>query len=137
MEYKLTFADYNEAMKQNKLLGLKCKCGAVSATPRMVCKKCGGTDLEIITLKGEGKVKTFSTLFVAAEGREGELPYTVVIVELDEGAWIMGNMTGIDPNAASIDMLTNQRVKMVDNRVFAGDKFSAGESTRLLFALAG
>ena len=96
MEYKLPFTDYTAALKENRLLGMKCKCGAISATPRMACKKCASTDLEIVPLKTEGKVVSFSTMFVAPEGREDECPYIVTIVELEEGPWIMGNITGVN-----------------------------------------
>ncbi len=38
MEYKLTFKGYNEALKENKLLGLKCQeCGTITVPPKMVC----------------------------------------------------------------------------------------------------
>ena len=132
MEYKLTFKDYNEALKQNRLLGLKCKkCGTVTTPPKMVCRECAGSDLEITELKGTGKIQTFTTVYVPSEGREGETPYIIVLVELDEGPWIMGNLAGIDPNAADMD-LVGKRVKMA-HKVFPGDKYSAGEGARPLF----
>jgi uncharacterized OB-fold protein len=135
MEHKLIFKEYNEALKQNKLLGLKCKdCNAITVPPKMVCSRCGGPKLEIIELKGSGKIKTFTTVFVAAEGREEEVPYTIVMVELDDGPWIMGNLDGIDPKEASMELI-GKPVTM-SHKVFAGDKYSAGEGTRPLFSLA-
>ncbi len=132
MEYKLTFKDYNEALKQNRLLGLKCKkCGTVTTPPKMVCRECSGSDLEITELDGVGKIKTFTTVYVPSEGREAETPYIIVLVELDEGPWIMGNLAGIDPNDADMD-LVDKRVKM-SHKVFPGDKYSAGEGARPLF----
>ena len=137
MEYKLISKDYNEALKQNKLLGLKCQaCGAITTPPKMVCRQCTGSDLEITELKGTGKIQTFTTVYVASEGRESELPYTIVLVELDEGPWIMGNLTGIDPTKAVIEELIGKKVKMVKmgHKVFPGDKYSAGEGARPLFS---
>ena len=132
MEYKLTFKDYSEALKQNRLLGLKCKkCGTVTTPPKMVCRECAGSDLEITELEGAGKIKTFTTVYVPSEGREAEIPYVIVLVELDEGPWIMGNLAGIDPNSADMD-LVDKRVKM-GHKVFPGDKYSAGEGARPLF----
>ena len=82
MEYKLSFKEYNEALKQKKLLGLKCKsCGVVTVPPKMVCRSCASPDLEVMELKGNGKIQTFTTCNVAAEGREGEVPYTILLVE--------------------------------------------------------
>lgn len=135
MEYKLTFKDYNEALKENKLLGLKCKgCGTVTIPPKMVCRKCASPDMEVVELKGTGKIQTFTTCNVAPEGREDEVPYVILLVELDEGPWIMGNLTGIDPTTLTVELI-GKRVKMGDNKVFSGDKYSAGEGAKLLFSL--
>ena len=134
MGYKLTFKDYNEALKHDKLLGLKCRaCGAITVPPKMVCRHCASPDLDIIELKGSGKIRTFTTVFVAAEGREAEVPYTIVMVELDEGPWIMGNLDGIDPKTASMELI-GKKVRM-GHKVFSGDKYSPGESARPLFSL--
>ena len=135
MEYKLTFKGYNEALKKNKLLGLKCQeCGTITVPPKMVCRKCASPDMEIIELTGKGKIQTFTTCNVAPEGREDEVPYIIVLVELNEGPWIMGNLTGIDPTTATVELI-GKRVRMGDNKVFPGDKYSAGEGARPLFSL--
>jgi len=134
MEHKLIFKQYNEALKQNKLLGLKCKeCGAITVPPRITCNQCTGTDLEVIELSGQGKIQTFTTVFVAPEGRESECPYVIVMTELDEGPWIMGNLTGVDPNKVTMDIM-GKKVKM-GHAVFPGDKYSGGDEARPLFSL--
>ena len=135
MEYKLTFKDYSEALKLNKLLGLRCKkCGAVTVPPKMVCRKCASPDMEVIELAGKGKIQTFTTCNVAPEGRESEVPYIILLVELDEGPWIMGNLTDVDPNAATMELI-GKRVKMKQAKVFPGDKYSAGDGAAPLFGL--
>ena len=133
MEYKLAFKEYNEALRQNKLLGLKCQdCGAITVPPKMACRKCTSPDMDIVELSGKGKIKTFTTVNVAPEGRESELPYIIVLVELDEGPWLMGNL--IDNNPANANMeLIGKRVKM-GHKVFTGDKYSAGEAASPLFS---
>lgn len=134
MEYKLTFKKYNEALKQSKLLGLKClDCGAITIPPKMVCQQCGSTNLEVTELKGTGIIHTFTSVFVPAEGRESECPYVIVMIKLDEGPWIMGNLEGVEPRQTTMDIM-GKRVKM-GFKVFAGDKYSAGESTRPLFTI--
>lgn len=133
MEYKLTFKDYNEALKKNKLLGLKCnECGAITVPPKMVCRKCASPDMNIVELSGNGKIETFTTVYVAAEGREGEVPYIIVLVELDEGPWIMGNLGDVNPSKVTMELI-GQRVKM-GHKVFCGDKYSAGDGARPLFS---
>ena len=134
MKYKLTFKAYNAALKENKLLGLKCtSCGAITAPPKMVCRQCTGSELEIIQLKGTGKIQTFTTVYVVPEGREEECPYIIVMVEMDEGPWIMGNLEGVEPTQAGME-LVGKRVKM-GSKVFPGDKYSAGDAARPLFSL--
>jgi uncharacterized OB-fold protein len=134
VEHKLDFKQYNEALKQNKLLGLKCKqCGTITVPPKIACGNCASTDLDIIELSGKGKIQTFTTVFVPSEGREDECPYVIVLVELDEGPWIMGNLTGIDPNKVTMDIM-GKKVTM-GHAVFPGDRYSAGEEARPLFSL--
>ena len=135
MEAKLTFKEYNENLKQGRLSGLKCSgCGELSAQPRLVCAKCGGRDLEAFELKGGGTIQTFTVNYVAAEGRESEAPYIVAIVELDEGPWVMGNISGLKPQEANMDIM-GRKVLMEGSAVFAGDRYSSGEVARPLFKL--
>ena len=135
MEAKLTFKEYNENLKQGRLSGLKCSgYGEVSAQPRLICAKCGGSQLETLELKGSGAIQTFTVNYVAAEGRESEVPYVVAIVELDEGPWVMGNITGLKPEEAGMDIM-GRKVRMEGSAVFAGDKYSAGEIARPVFKL--
>lgn len=134
MEHKLSFKDYNEALKQDKLLGLKCKqCGTITVPPKITCGQCAGTDMDVVELSGKGEIQTFTTVFVPPEEREAEAPYIIVLVQLDEGPWIMGNLAGIEPDKATMEIM-GKRVKM-GHAVFAGDKYSAGDGARPLFSI--
>ena len=136
MEYKLTYKEYHGALKQQKLMGLKCKsCGTITVPPKLVCRSCAGPHLEIVELKGAGNIQTFTTCNVASEGREDEVPYTILLVELDEGPWLMGRLIGVDPEKVTMETLIGRRVEMTDTAVFAGDKYSAGEGASPTFVL--
>ncbi len=105
MDLVLNFVDYQKALKENRLLGLKCRsCGNISSPPRMTCRKCAGTDLEIVELSGKGKIKTFTTVYVASGARPPGQDI-VLMVELAEGPWIMGNLGGVEPQAASMALI--------------------------------
>jgi uncharacterized OB-fold protein len=88
--------------------------------------------MEVIELSGKGKIQTFTTINVAPEGRENELPYTVMLVELDEGPWIMGNLIDINPSKITMDIV-GKRVTM-GHKVFCGDRYSAGDAARPVFS---
>ena len=111
MDHKLTFMQYNEALKENKLLGLRCnQCGAITVPPKIVCGECASADIDVVELSGKGEIQTFTTVFVPPEGREEECPYTIVLVSLDEGPWVMGNLTGIDLNNVNMDIVKKKNM---------------------------
>jgi hypothetical protein len=97
----------------------------------MTCQECGGFDLEIVEMKGTGKIATFTQTFVAPLGREVEAPYVVVLVELDEGPWIAGNLIDIAPGKIGMDLI-GKRVQL-GHKLFPGDAYSAGPAARPLF----
>jgi uncharacterized OB-fold protein len=134
MEYKLTFKDYNAALKENRLCGLKCEsCGSVAAQPRLACGKCGSPHMELVDLHGTGIIQSFTVMNVAPEGREAEVPYIIVLVELSEGPWIMGNLSGIAPADANMGLIGRQVIMGKSTAV--ADKYSGGEVSGLVFAL--
>lgn len=133
MEHRITFKDYNEAMKKNRLLGQKCEaCGTVITPPRLACRQCGSYDMTPIDLKGKGSIQSFTVINVPPEGRDSA-PYIVVMVELKEGPWIMGNLSGMRPEDATIDLI-GQSVIM-ENAVVVADKYSGGEVAGPVFIL--
>lgn len=132
MEYKLTHSAYSEALKENRLLGLKCtKCGAYTVPPKKVCAECSSEEVEVAELSGRGTVRTFTVIRVPPEGLEA--PYLVGLVELEEGPWLMGNILGVNPDRATMDII-GRRVKL-GHRVLPGDKFSAGEQVAVTFTV--
>jgi len=134
MEYKLTHKAYTNALRENRLLGLKCNaCGAYTVPPKKVCIECTSEDLEIVELSGKGEIRTFTVIRVPPEGFEA--PYLVGLVELEEGPWLMGNILGVDPDKATMDLI-NKKVKL-GHTVIPEDKFSAGQRVATTFSLEG
>ena len=112
MESKITVKEYLAALRENRLLGIKCtECGFITAPPRLACRKCAGQDTEVVELSGKGQIATFTSIYIPVESRRGHTPYLVVMVALDEGPWIMGNLSGVDPATASLELI-GQRVKI-------------------------
>ena len=133
MEYKLTYKQYYEGLKQGKILGLKCKdCGEYTVPPRIVCQECGSPNTEIKELSGTGTIKTYTIEHVVPEGFKP--PLIVALVETDEGPWVMGNITGIEPEEATKKDLIDKRVK-IGHKVITDVPFSGGEGITLTFSL--
>ncbi len=135
MEYKLDFKKYSDALSKNKLLGLRChECSKYTCPPKMTCQECGSSDLEIVQLSGKGKIRTFTQTFVAPQGRECEAPYTVVLVELEEGPWIAGNLIDISPEGINMGLIGKKVI--LGHKIFPGDQYSAGPAARPVFSFA-
>jgi uncharacterized OB-fold protein len=129
---KLTHTQYFAALKENQLKGLKCSdCGTLTVPPKRTCQECSSSNLSVTTLSGEGTIKTFTVIRVSPEGLEA--PYIVVLTELKEGPWLMGNLDGVEPAAATMDLI-GRRVKL-GHRVVTGMKYTAGEGVVPLFFL--
>jgi uncharacterized protein len=112
MASKITVKEYLTALAENKLLGLKCQdCGFVTTPPRLACRKCGSQKNEIVELSGKGKIVTYTSVHLAAEKQHGKTPFLVIMVEMDEGPWIMGNLGGVDPATVTLDLI-GKRVVM-------------------------
>ena len=119
---KISVKEYLEALNENRLLGLKClECGFITAPPRPACRKCSAQNMEVVELCGKGKIVTFTSIHIPPESRRGQTPYIVVLVELEEGPWIMGNLSGIDPSTASLEL--------IDKRVIMKNMPSSAEKT--------
>ena len=72
--YKLTYKKYFEALKEERLLGLKCNdCSSYTAPPKLCCDKCGSTNTEVVTLSGKGVIRTFTVIRVAPEGYDAPI----------------------------------------------------------------
>ena len=132
MEYELTYKQYAETLKEGKLLGLRCNdCGAYTAAGMKTCSDCISENLQAVELSGRGKVNTFTVIRVPPEGFDA--PYIVALVELAEGPWVMGNITDVDPNEATMDLIGQQVT--VGHKTHSGDRMSGGEIAVLTFSI--
>lgn len=68
-------------------------CGEHVFYPRAVCPRCGGDRLDWVTARGEGTVHSFTVVHRAAPvGFADAVPYTVGLVDLDEGVRLMASL---------------------------------------------
>jgi uncharacterized OB-fold protein len=87
------------------LVGEVCtRCGAKLFPPRDVCPECHKPAYEPFTFSGNGTVYSYSTVYQAPEGYEEFTPYTVALVELEEGPLVTGQLTDVDRDEIEIGM---------------------------------
>lgn len=133
MEYKLTSKGFIEGFKAGKFLGLKCRqCGAYTVPPQKVCSECQSEDMDVVELSRKGELKTFTVIYVGAEGFPA--PYTVGLVELAEGPWVTANIIDFPPEKATMEIIG--RKGRIDYKEVAADMFSGGERIAMTFKMA-
>ncbi|MBM3946663.1 MAG: Zn-ribbon domain-containing OB-fold protein [SAR202 cluster bacterium] len=93
-----------EATKRGQLVMQQCtQCKEFVWTPQMACRKCLTETLEWKPVSGKGTIHTFSVIYRAANPAF-KAPYTIVVVDLEEGTRILSDLIGIDPADVRIGM---------------------------------
>ncbi len=78
--------DFARHLRNGHLMGSRCtRCGATSFPPRADCDACMSGDFEYLELSGKATVNTFTKIVAAPTGFEDVAPFTVGVVDLDEG----------------------------------------------------
>lgn len=108
-EIELTYGEFMEHIKKDELVALSCgDCDALIVPPKVVCPFCGSDNLNRINLSGEGSVYSYTVIHVPPPKFVNDAPYTVAIVELDEGARITGRILDVDAD----NIESGMRVKL-------------------------
>ena len=108
-----------------RLIGNRClRCGTRFFPPRQVCTECRSTEFEPFSFSGRGKLYSFTTLRQAPAGFEDQTPYSVGMIQLDEGPMVEAMLTDVDPE----DLEVGMRVEMVTRKIRA-----EGEAGLLLY----
>lgn len=93
--------EFWEGCRRGELTIQRCKdCGRYRFYPCPMCHFCGSMNAEWVKMSGRGKVYTWTVIRKAADPAwKDDLPYTVVVVELDEqeGLLMPGNLLHCDP----------------------------------------
>jgi len=74
--------------------------------PRPSCPNCGSENVQWSAVSGRATLYSYIISHRAAPGYENELPYTIAVVELEEGPRMTTNLVGVaaDPEQLTIDM---------------------------------
>lgn len=93
-----------DATREGRLIMQRCTaCQTFVWTPQMACRECLTETLEWADVSGRGKVYTYVVLHQAAIAAF-KAPYTIAVVELEEGPRIFTDLVEVDPADVAIDM---------------------------------
>lgn len=91
-----------DGCQQERLLLPRCEtCGRLFYYPRIHCPHCASRALGWVEASGRGRVFSFSHVAVSFHGTtwESQLPYTVILVDLEEGPRMLSRLIGDDAGA--------------------------------------
>jgi uncharacterized OB-fold protein len=80
--------EFEEGLKNKKLVGTKCSCGSISVYPNFHCSKCSNASFEKIKLSGKGTLITYTILHAVPLRFKENAPLVIGLVEFEEGGRI-------------------------------------------------
>jgi uncharacterized protein len=97
---------YWEALRQHRLVMQRCdSCGRFWFPPSVHCPHCTSAESTWTPLSGRGKVFSYVVYHrVYHPGFANEVPYTVALIELEEGPRMISNVIGIPPDKVTCEM---------------------------------
>jgi uncharacterized OB-fold protein len=104
-------APYWSAIDSGQLRLQQCQsCSGWTFPPSTRCRHCATRDLQWRPTAGTGELLTWSVVHQAPfPSFQGEVPYIVAVVRLDEGPQLMGNLLGVGAE----DLAIGRRVRVV------------------------
>ncbi len=96
---------FSEYLHKGKLKGSRCKkCGEIYFPPRADCLKCMDDKFEWVEYSGKGILHSFTTIHAAPKGFDDIAPYTLGIVDLEEGGRLISWIGDIPKKEVKIGM---------------------------------
>lgn len=99
-------APFWEAAFRGELRMQRCgPCGHLRFPPSLLCPRCLSDAAEWVALSGRGRIYSWVVVHQSQHPAfNPDAPYNVVIVELDEGPRLHGNLIGTPPDEIRIGM---------------------------------
>jgi uncharacterized OB-fold protein len=93
-------------------------CGAWRHPPRVLCARCGGDGWMWMPAAGRGVVYTWTVTHQAlVPPFADDVPYAVVVVELEEGPRLVTAVRGVEPGALRIGLPVELRIARLSDAI--------------------
>lgn len=110
-----------DGVTEGKIRFQRCNdCAKAFFPPQQFCAHCSSPNLKWAESKGQGSIYSFTTVFKGAPSEfADEVPYTVAVIQLDEGYRMSSRLVGRDHS----DWACDQRVSATFAPVPTGTNF--------------
>ena len=99
---------WREIPQRYNLKGSKCiACDKVFFPPKVICPSCRRKSLgkmKACSLKGTGTVESYTSIYAPPPHFEGEEPYVISLIKMDEGCYLVGQIVDVELDEVSIGM---------------------------------
>ncbi len=94
-----------EGVQQHRLLIQRCAgCSELRHPPQPACPSCGSLEVDWQQASGRGSVYSFVIQRHPTHPFFLDVPYNVILVELEEGTRLVSNLVGVEPDEIRIGM---------------------------------
>ncbi len=109
-----------DGCKEHRLVLPRCQdCNQFHYYPRAHCPYCWSRDLTWEQVSGRGKLYSYVINYRPAPGFQDDAPYSIAVVELDEGPRMMTNIVGVPqtPEDLVLDMALEVSFEDVNDEI--------------------
>jgi uncharacterized OB-fold protein len=98
------------------LVGEVCPhCQGKIFPPRDICPDCGEEARTLFQFSGRGQVYSYTTVYEAPSGYEENAPYTVALIQLEEGPVVTAQLTDLEQGDRAVEI--GMPVEMVTRKL--------------------
>ncbi|UCG44750.1 MAG: Zn-ribbon domain-containing OB-fold protein [Candidatus Bathyarchaeota archaeon] len=110
--------DFVRFLEKGKIMATKCRrCGKLYFPPRADCPDDLSSDVTWQELSGHCKLLTFTTVYFAPTGFQDDLPYSLALVQCEEGVKVFAPFSkDVDEGKVHIGMNLRLAPKKLPNR---------------------
>ncbi len=112
-------AEFYEHCAKEKLCFQRCnECRTWRHLPRSMCAKCGSTDWAWEESSGRGRIFSWTVTHQAIHPAfAGDVPFAVVVVELEEGVRMVSGLRDLPPEEISLDLPVEVEFERVSEQI--------------------
>jgi len=104
-------------LAQGELRLQRCSsCGTWRHPPRNRCAQCGSAEVAWEPVSGRGRVYSWTVTHRAVDPAFTP-PYAILVVELEEGPRLVGNLRGLEPSDLALDLPVAAEIEHASDNV--------------------